>query len=98
MIEAPSHLSAAAQEAWREFTADMTPKIADGIERAALEAYCTAVARHRDAQSRIDREGALIADDKGRPIPHPALAIERAAASELRAWLQRYRRSVRLTR
>jgi hypothetical protein len=45
----------------------------------------------RDAQTRIDREGLVVADAKGNPIPHPALAIEKAAQVEVRAWADRFR-------
>jgi hypothetical protein len=45
----------------------------------------------RDAQSRIDREGLVVADVKGNPVPHPALAIEKAAQIEVRAWSERFR-------
>lgn len=48
-----------------------------------LEAFCGQVARLRDAQQRIAAEGLIIADPKGNPIPHPAIAIERAAAAEI---------------
>lgn len=46
-------------------------------------AYCTLVARLEDARERIDRDGAIVADERGRPVKHPALDIERAAAADL---------------
>ena len=46
----------------------------------------------RDAQARIDAEGLIVADAKGNPIPHPAIALERAAQSEVRAWGDRFSR------
>ncbi len=97
MIPAPKHLSEAAQVAWAEITEAMSAQTADGLERAGLEAYCTAVARLRDAQGRIDREGVIISDAKSNPVPHPALAVERAAAAEIRLWLAHYRRFVHIT-
>lgn len=51
-----------------------------------FEAYCGQVARLRDAQQRLQREGLVIADPKGNPVPHPAIAIERAAQAEIRSW------------
>jgi len=62
-----------------------------GCEGPDLEAYCVQVSRMRDAQSRIDREGLVVADVKGNPVPHPALAIEKAAQIEVRAWSERFR-------
>ena len=61
----------------------------DGAARIAgpkLEAYCGQIARLRDAQRRIESEGAVVADPKGNPIPHPALSIERTAQDEIRKW------------
>lgn len=68
----------------------------DGIEAPAVESYAVAVGRMRDAQHRIDAEGAIVADDKGRPVPHPALAIERAASADVKKWVERYRSSPRV--
>lgn len=90
---APAHLSKAAQAAWAEITSAMSEAAVTGPEAPALESYAVAVARMRDAQERIDREGALIADAKGNPVPHPALAIEKAAAAEVRTWIARYRKA-----
>jgi len=57
-----------------------------GITGPQLEAYCGQVARLRDAQRRLAVEGLVIADVKGQPVAHPALAIERAAQDEIRRW------------
>lgn len=59
---------------------------ADRIDGPDLEAFCGQVARLRDAQARLAAEGSIIADPKGVPIPHPAIAIERAAQDEIRKW------------
>lgn len=93
--EAPGHLSEAAQAAWLEITASMTAAAMVGVEGPALEAYAVAVSRQRDAQARIDAEGIIVAGDKGTPIPHPALAIEKSASAEIRAWVARYRKTAR---
>lgn len=61
-----------------------------GASGPEFEAYCGQVARLRDAQKRISEEGLVVADEKGRPVPHPALAIERAAQAEVRAWAGRF--------
>lgn len=55
-------------------------QIADAVTELAK------VARLRDAQQRLQREGLVIADPKGNPVPHPAIAIERAAQAEIRSW------------
>lgn len=51
-----------------------------------LEAYAGQVARLRDAQARLASEGLIIEDPRGNPIPHPAIAIEKAAQDEIRRW------------
>lgn len=58
----------------------------DRIDGPDLEVFCGQVARLRDAQARLAAEGSIIADPKGVPIPHPAIAIERAAQDEIRKW------------
>lgn len=89
MMAAPEHLSAAAKAVWDEIVARHDdPAEVEGPE---LEAYCVQVARMRDAQARIDAEGLVVADEKGRPVPHPAIAIEKAAQAEVRAWGGRFR-------
>jgi len=55
-----------------------------------LEAFASQLARLRDARRRIEAEGMIVADPKGYPVPHPAIAIERAAQQEVRQWSARY--------
>lgn len=66
----------------------------DGFERVDgpdLEAYCGQVSRLRDAQMRIASEGLIVSDAKGQPMPHPAIAIEKAAQDEIRKWGNAFR-------
>lgn len=61
---------------------------ADGLElppSAAMlvEAYAAQVARMRDARARIAEEGEIVPGPRDQPVPHPALAIERAATAEV---------------
>lgn len=63
----------------------------DAINGPDLEAYCGQVARLRDAQRRLAAEGTIIADPKGVPIPHPSIAVERAAQDEIRKWGNAFR-------
>ena len=46
-----------------------------------------------DARARIDRDGLVVADEKGRPVPHPALAIERGASAEMSRWVAAVKRA-----
>lgn len=73
------------QAVWDEVL-DAYGENSDQIIGPDLEAYCGQVARLREAQRRIHAEGLVIADPKGNPIPHPAVAIEKTAQVEIRIW------------
>ena len=87
MTDAPKHLPADVADVWVEVVTSV------GAHAAGpdLEAYAGQVARLRDAQARIASEGLIVSDPKGNPIPHPALAIEKSAQAEIRAWGTRFR-------
>ena len=55
-----------------------------------FDAYLGTVARLRDAQQRLEADGSIIADPKGNPIPHPALAIEKTCGERLQKWGRRF--------
>ena len=78
----PDHLSAI----WDE----MEPRVRVVIGPAGMEALCAQIYRMRDAQERVTKDGIVVADTKGNPCPHPALAIEKQAQSEVRAWVQKF--------
>jgi phage terminase small subunit len=69
---------------------ELRDRIGAAASDADLEAFASQVARLRDARRRIDAEGMIVADPKGYPIPHPAIAIERAAQAEVRQWSARF--------
>ena len=80
----PAHMDKDAAKVWSEVCANYRDP--SEIVGPALEAYCGQVAMQRDARSRIANEGAIIDDGRGKPIPHPAIALEVRAQSEIRAW------------
>lgn len=88
MTDCPAHLPDDVAAVWVEIVATVGAQCAG----PDLEAYAGQVARLRDAQARIAAEGSIVSDPKGNPIQHPALAIEKAAQSEIRAWGTRFRR------
>lgn len=88
LVQPPDHLPAAVAEVWREI-ADSNDLVAN-VDRTALETYCTMVARVREARQRIEDEGMVVTDPRGRVIPHPALAVERQTAEQIRAWGDRF--------
>lgn len=59
---------------------------AERLDDCALDAYASQVATLRTAQARVEAEGMVIAGPKGDPIPHPCIAIAKAAQAEVRAW------------
>lgn len=82
----PPHLPELLIPIWEELMPQFRPKIG----AVGLEAVCVQVLRLRDAQDRIGREGLVVADPKGAPGPHPALAIESAASREISRWLEKF--------
>jgi phage terminase small subunit len=86
---APARLDPAAAGVWEEtIAAHHEPAKIAGPD---LEAYAGQVALQRDLRERIAREGSIVEDERGRPMAHPAIALERAAQAEIRAWGDRFR-------
>ncbi|ALY08898.1 hypothetical protein GALAXY_54 [Arthrobacter phage Galaxy] len=86
---APAHLDPDAAAVWAEVVAAHHDP--GRIVGPDLEAYCGQVAMVRDARRRIATEGTIIADERGKPEPHPAIALERAAQKEVREWGDKFR-------
>lgn len=55
----------------------------------AVEQMVQQIVTARDARRRIDVDGLVVLGAKDEPVPHPALAIERAAQTEIRRWHER---------
>lgn len=87
----PADLPEDVDAVWDQVIAVFGDADTASVEGPALQAYCGQVARLRDAQRRIAAEGLVIADPKGNPIPHPAIAIEKAAQVEIRAWGDKFK-------
>ena len=88
LVQPPDHLPAAVSAVWLEIVA--SNDLVANVDRTALETYCTMVARVREARQRIEEEGMVVTDPRGRVIPHPALAVERQTAEQIRAWGDRF--------
>jgi len=89
--DAPAHLTGDVAKVWAEVVEALGNQAARK-EGPELEAYCGAVARLRDAQSRIFDEGLIVPDSKNQPVAHPAFLIERQAMDELRKWGDKFKR------
>ncbi len=87
-VEAPDHLPEAVAAVWREIVE--SNDLAGKVDRSALETFATLMARLREARKRVEDEGMVVTDPRGRVIPHPALAVERATAEQIRAWGDRF--------
>ena len=59
---------------------------ADRLDEFALSAYASQVATLRAAQARVEAEGMVTATAKGDLVPHPCIAIAKAAQVEVRQW------------
>lgn len=82
----PKHLSAEARRLWDRLTTDYVLDDAGGmlLLRSALEAFD----RLQDARKTLATDGAIVRDRWNQPKPHPALAIERDAATRMHSALR----------
>lgn len=91
MIQVPEHLGEEGVRVWLDTAARIGPALESAVEYAALEAFCGQCDRLADARRRLSEEGAIISDARGNAVPHPALAIERAAAASIERMAKRWR-------
>ncbi|MBM6622659.1 P27 family phage terminase small subunit [Micrococcaceae bacterium RIT802] len=87
-VEPPDHLPDDVADVWREIVA--SNDLAGRVDRSALEAFCSLIARMRQARTRVEEEGMVVTDTRGRVVPHPALAVERDLAEDIRKWGDRF--------
>lgn len=62
----------------------------DAVDAVALEGLCVLVARAREARKLLAREGLVTKTDRGTPIVHPALRVERDAWRAFLAFAEQY--------
>lgn len=82
----PASLDPELASLWDEFVPQVSPKITP----LGLEALCIQVQSMRTARQRVDEEGMLIEDAKGNAMPHPGIAIAKAAQVEIRNWITKF--------
>lgn len=85
-MNAPDYLPDDVKTVWEQVEAGFSKAAFQRLNKQNLEAYCTQVATMREAQTRVNNEGIIIADAKGDPIEHPAIGIVKRAQAEIRAW------------
>lgn len=84
----PDHLSETAAQVWRSVIRDCSnPTFVAADE---LAAYCNAVVLERDCARRVAEEGTIVADERGRPIAHPAIAVGRQAQQDIKGWAEKF--------
>ena len=79
----PAHLDAATAAVWAELADTTTTALAASAE---FEAYCSLVARLRQARKTIAETGLVVEDSRGRQIAHPAIEVERDTAAAIAAF------------
>lgn len=84
----PDHLNDGAADVWRSIVGESdNPALIVGDE---LAAFCNAVWLERDCARRVAEEGTIVADERGRPIAHPAIAVGRQAQQDIKNWAERF--------
>lgn len=81
----PANMPESQHESWRHVVATYPTAPPEAQEQLAV-----LLTRVRDASRRVDEEGAIVADERGNPAPHPALQIEERAQAQIRAWLKQF--------
>ena len=87
----PEELGDVAKQVWREVGPDLVDVgVLRSSDLIAFEAMCQAVDRMRAAANVLRRDGVTSEGSMGQVRAHPALDIERQAASEFRQWATRF--------
>lgn len=95
-LEPPDGMPDDVAAVWREVVE--SNDLAGQVDRAALETFATLMARLRTARDRVEEEGLVVRDSRGREVAHPALLVERQTAEAIRAWGDRFAPLVRPVR
>lgn len=91
----PAKLDEHAAEVWREIVAAHAeaPNDPARVIGHDLETYCSLVATLRDVRARIAEgsEEVIIADERDRPVPHPAFDLMAKLSREIREWGDKFK-------
>jgi len=85
----PSHLDDAAKREWKRISAELVSlNLLTSVDRAALSAYCASWSRWMDAETNVQKYGAVIKSPKsGFPIQNPYVGIANTALDQMRKFL-----------
>lgn len=87
---APKILGPAGRDLWEEMMRLADAGVLDQVDRIGLTALCVQWDRAAEAARVLDEQGHYAKGSMGQVVPHPALAIERAAHSALFKFLAEY--------
>jgi len=77
--ETNKHMS----EELREICDEVTPTLQPNTPPAVIEALAIQIQTLRAARRLIDGDGLIVTDGKSNAVAHPALAVERAATTQI---------------
>lgn len=89
-LEPPEWLDEKVAAEWREVVA--RDGIGPSVDAAMIEAYCTLIVRWREAAQKVAEEGLIVDGDRRGAVAHPALAVERSLANQIKAWAPLFNR------
>ena len=94
--EPPERLTDEQAEVWRDVVA--RDAIDVRVDPVMLEAYCALVVRWRETSKKVAAEGQVVEGARGAFQVHPAIAVERQLAEQLREWGPMFNRPPRAQR
>lgn len=85
---APQYLDDIARREWRRVIRYLVnSRVLTHVDLAAIEAYCQAYARWRQAEARVGAEGAVTETTNGNLIQSPWVSIANTSQREMRSWM-----------
>lgn len=90
-LPAPDRLTEHEAAVWDEVVPPLLAVgLLDRVDTFALEALVTNVARWREAEEAVKRDGMLVMGRFDQPQAHPGIAIAQKAQAEYRSWCARF--------
>jgi len=91
ILPVPDHLSDGAKAEWEVMAPLLAPMgLLTTIDRTTFEAYCTIVARWREAEDALKKTGPVVRAPSGYPMQSPYYTIANQSLSQMRAYLAEF--------
>jgi P27 family predicted phage terminase small subunit len=88
ILPAPDHLSDSAKAEWERMAKVLAQLgLLTSIDGVAFEAYCTLVARWREAEEALKKTGPVVKSPSGYPILSPYYTVANQSLNQMRAFL-----------